>query len=238
MVYNTFSPIGGRASTELIVQRLVDAVAAGQLRPGERLPSEQELAQAFEVAPMTLRKGLEVLRDIGVVESRRGRAGGTFIGEEAPLRIQENAESFSLTKRWLEDLADYRIAISSHTCALAAERASDEALATISALSERYDHSGDGRQTLRAIDVELHSQIALHSGSDRLYEAELEIQQDLSRVLASLPDIPLMHRSEGGEHDELVAALVARDAPAARDAMVAHAEESLTWCLALLARGE
>ncbi|WP_066079721.1 FadR/GntR family transcriptional regulator [Pseudoclavibacter albus] len=238
MVYNTFSPIGGRASTELIVQRLVGAVAAGQLRPGDRLPPEQELAQAFEVAPMTLRKGLEVLRDLGVVESRRGRAGGTFIGDEAPLRIQEYAESFSLTKRWLEDLTDYRIAISAQACALAAERASDDALAAIVALSERYDGSNEGRQALRAIDVELHSQIALHSGSERLYEAELEIQQDLSRVLASLPDIPLMHRSEGGEHDQLVAALAARDAAAAREAMIAHAEESLTWCLALLARGE
>ncbi|HUH54041.1 MAG TPA: winged helix-turn-helix domain-containing protein, partial [Microbacteriaceae bacterium] len=62
-----------------IAERISTAIASGILNVGEKLPPETELAAQFGVAVATLRKALASLRSDGVVETRRGRNGGTFI---------------------------------------------------------------------------------------------------------------------------------------------------------------
>ena len=57
-------------------------VAAGRLHPGDKLPTEEDLAAGLGVSRMTLRQALGSLENAGVVERRRGRAGGTFIREQ------------------------------------------------------------------------------------------------------------------------------------------------------------
>lgn len=70
-------------SPVLQYQRVADAIAAqidaGQLRPGDKLPSEQHLAEEYEVAYSTARRAMKELRDRGLVESIWGK--GTFIKE-------------------------------------------------------------------------------------------------------------------------------------------------------------
>src|SRR6478735_3578296 len=56
-----------------------DAIVAGVLRDGERLPSESELAKRLGVAVVTAREALVALRDKGLVLTRRGRDGGSFV---------------------------------------------------------------------------------------------------------------------------------------------------------------
>ena len=74
-----FAPLQVEGAVERIVRRIGEAVGSGVLAEGERLPSEAELAAMLEVAPMTLRQALAVLRDAGVLETRRGRGGGSFV---------------------------------------------------------------------------------------------------------------------------------------------------------------
>ena len=68
-----FAPLQVEGAVERIVRRLGEAIGSGLLQPGERLPSELELAASLDVAPMTLRQALAILRDAGYVETRRGR---------------------------------------------------------------------------------------------------------------------------------------------------------------------
>ena len=64
-----------------IEARLADAIAAGELAPGDRLPSEPELAARFGVSRMTLRQALGGLERRGLVRRSVGRGGGTFVAE-------------------------------------------------------------------------------------------------------------------------------------------------------------
>jgi len=65
-----------------IEQWLRGRIAAGHLASGDKLPSEEELAAALGVSRMTLRQALGSMEATGVLERRRGRAGGTFIREQ------------------------------------------------------------------------------------------------------------------------------------------------------------
>lgn len=66
----------------LIEQWLMARIASGLLLPDDRLPPEEELAAALGVSRMTLRQALATIEGKGLLERRRGRAGGNFIREQ------------------------------------------------------------------------------------------------------------------------------------------------------------
>ena len=107
-----FAPLeaGGRAET--VARRLVQAITLGLLLDGERLPAESQLARQFGVSPVTLREALAMLRDMGLVETRRGRQGGSFV--RAPASAQEaqvEAMLRLLSVHELRDIGDHRAAV-------------------------------------------------------------------------------------------------------------------------------
>jgi GntR family transcriptional regulator len=64
-----------------IEDRLAEAIGEGELKPGDRLPPERELAQRIGVSRMTLRQALDSLEHRGLVTRAVGRRGGTFVAE-------------------------------------------------------------------------------------------------------------------------------------------------------------
>src|SRR5439155_27160239 len=80
------APVPVRNAFEVTVERLAQSIRLGVLVDGERLPPERELAETFGVSRVTLREAIKGLRDAGLVESRRGRGGGTFVVSPRPGR--------------------------------------------------------------------------------------------------------------------------------------------------------
>ena len=74
-----FTPIRQGSAVAETVARLGEAIALGLLRAGDRLPAETQLAAALGISAATLRSALAILREAGLVETRRGRGGGTFV---------------------------------------------------------------------------------------------------------------------------------------------------------------
>src|SRR5262245_43731931 len=72
-------PIRTGNAFEETVERLLHAIKLGVFTAGQRLPAERELAVRLGVSRVTLREAIRVLDEAGYVESRRGRAGGTFV---------------------------------------------------------------------------------------------------------------------------------------------------------------
>src|ERR1700677_125812 len=118
------APVGpmGRSAPELIFRQWSGAMSTGDLKAGDRLPAESELADALGVAPMTLRRALSMLREIGLIHTTRGRYGGNFVAENVGVHLMEVARKIPLTRSEMRDLADWRRAISGEACFLAAER--------------------------------------------------------------------------------------------------------------------
>ncbi|MCY7289134.1 MAG: winged helix-turn-helix domain-containing protein [Cryobacterium sp.] len=97
-----FAQLAQAGRAEQVARRLTDAIILGVLTLGERLPSEQELARRFGVALITVREALVMLRDAGLVETRRGREGGSFV-------IKTDARHETLPQARLRDLAQVEL---------------------------------------------------------------------------------------------------------------------------------
>jgi GntR family transcriptional regulator, transcriptional repressor for pyruvate dehydrogenase complex len=67
--------------SDQIIDQIRDAVLSGKLKPGDRLASEKELADQFNVSKATLREAMRVLEVMGLIEIRKGISGGIFIAE-------------------------------------------------------------------------------------------------------------------------------------------------------------
>src|SRR5215204_5980461 len=177
-----FSPLEGAGRAELVEQRLTDAIVAGVLRDGERLPSESDLAKLLGVAPVTAREALVAMRHKGLVRTRRGRDGGSFVtyDRDASTRLIEERVR-ALSRIELRDLSLHYAAIAGMAAEVAADRASDDDLASLAEIDARADLSsaGGARRAVGRFQLE----IAAVSQSPRLVHEELRLQAESGSLL-------------------------------------------------------
>ena len=76
---NAARPVRTARTFEGVVNQVREMLSAGELNPGERLPSEREFARQLKVSRSALREGLRTLEIAGILELRKGRSGGAFI---------------------------------------------------------------------------------------------------------------------------------------------------------------
>jgi GntR family transcriptional repressor for pyruvate dehydrogenase complex len=226
-----FAPLQVEGAVERIVRRIGEAVGSGVLAPGERLPPESELAAMLEVAPMTLRQALAVLREAGVLETRRGRGGGSFVALEAAGSLSSAGRVPGAAE--LRELTDWRRAVSGEAAGLAADRASREDLAAIAQAAALVEEASGSFAAYRRADSGFHVAVAEAARSGRLVAAETAIQAELGEILAAVPGPELARRVAAAGHEPLVAALDAGDAAAARAALERHVEATHDWIVGL-----
>lgn len=85
-----------------IAEWLENEILKGNIREGERLPSQADIAEALDVNPMTANKGVAVLETRGVIEKRR-RGCGIYVLPDAKKRIYEYRKNAALMDA-LDDL--------------------------------------------------------------------------------------------------------------------------------------
>lgn len=142
-----FSAITPHRAFEEIAGQIRGMVAAGRLRPGDRLPPERELAATFRVSRNTLREALRALELAGMIESRKGATGGAFVRSGNPqVVVGGMRDLYHLGAITPEHLTEARIWFSDMVVRVVCERATDadfDALqANIDAMA-RADAAGD-----------------------------------------------------------------------------------------------
>ena len=70
-----------------IVRQVLDAIAGGRIKSGDKLPSHRDLAEQLVIAPLTVKKAYDELESQGLIDTQRGR--GTFVTERAGVRTLE-----------------------------------------------------------------------------------------------------------------------------------------------------
>jgi len=210
------SPLDGAGPrTDAVVARISAAIGLGVMTDGEQLPSEIDLATQLGVSTVTLREALAVLREQGLVETRRGRGGGSFVRASADaVNVRALARLHELTVEELRDLGDEHFAIAGAAAVLAARRAVGADVARLRGLSARLADSDDPIRSRRA-DSRFQIEVAVCSQSARLTRSEVNLQAELSSMIW-LPQLELVARTQANRHAALVDAIAAEDETKAR----------------------
>ncbi|HET6911154.1 MAG TPA: FCD domain-containing protein [Mycobacteriales bacterium] len=215
-------PLEAPDRVDVVARRLSEAIRLGLLADGQRLPSETDLAAHLGVSTVTLREALARLRHSGLLETRRGRGGGTVVCAPAGLaseRLRERLLEFTVYE--LRELGDHRAAIAGMCAYLAAERALPF---DVDRLQEELDRLANARtmaERWRA-DANFHVVLATAAQSSRLARAEVGLQTELGDVVWLLAEHEQRFDDIVGHHRKVIAAVRARRASAARDAITRH----------------
>ena len=225
-----FRAVRGGNAFEETVERLLEGIKLGVYAPGDRLPAERELTRLLGVSRITLREALRSLGELGYVQTRRGRFGGTFIvraPEPLPLA------SLAVSPAVLEDALTYRAVLEAGAAEMAARATLSatqreeltDCLAVVRA-AVGTGPSADGPPTVsagyRAADTRLHLAIADATGSALLVAGVVEARVRLVDLLNSIPMLARNLEHANVQHAAIVAAILSGDAARARQAMAEH----------------
>ncbi|ALE07835.1 transcriptional regulator [Arthrobacter sp. ERGS1:01] len=212
---------------DAIVDRLTKAIALGLLKIGERLPPEAELSEMFGVGGATLREALGELREQGVVETRRGRSGGTFIVNQPQPQTDAIRDWFLSTSiSEIRDIGDEHSAISAATVRLACERAEPHDIDRLRELARALVLAASPEVRAPA-DSRFHIELAVSAQSPRLTAAEIRLQEETVQQLWTPLAMAFDPETATAEHLELVRA-VAEDQPdKAQNLVLEHIRRSI-----------
>lgn len=217
-------PIDAKPSaSERVAERLMALIASGNIAPGDKLPSENELCKALHVSRPVVREALRGLAMLGVVESKQG--GGCYVTDLKPNRLMAPLSFvLSLQDYSLDSLFAARTVIDCGLAASAARNVTAAQLERFVELVEVAYLTTNDPVAFRLADSEFHELIG--TASDNAF---------LDRVSRSLYGLAIDQRRKASEmagvldqsardHDAIVKALVAHDPAAAEAAMAAHVE--------------
>ncbi|AUI51483.1 FadR/GntR family transcriptional regulator [Arthrobacter crystallopoietes] len=208
--------------SEAIVQRISTAIALGMLRVGERLPVESELSDMFGVAGATLREALAELRERGVVETRRGRNGGTFVVKSPAAQEQQLRKYLRDTSiADLRDLGDEQTAVAAAAARLACDRAHPKDLDRLEQLAKALA-GADSPETQARSDSRFHIELAVVAQSPRLTSLEIRLQSEVGQLLWSPIAGVFDPATAAREHVRIVDAIRADEPDDAQRLVVEH----------------
>ncbi|PZQ90785.1 MAG: FadR family transcriptional regulator [Leifsonia xyli] len=226
-----FAPLDdGSARSELVARRLGDAIVSGLLHDGERLPSEAELSRALGVAVVTAREALETLRVEGMVQTRRGRDGGSFVtyDREAAARLLA-ARLHGHSRIELRDLAVHLAAIAGTAAELAADRASDDDVESLAAIHADADLGTEGgaRRALLRFQLE----VAAISQSPRLVREEVRLQSEAGPLVWLCLREEEYRERTADARSEAISAIRQVDPVRARAAILGLIDDATEWLI-------
>lgn len=220
-----FAPLETAERGEEIALRLRHSIELGVLEDGAQLPSESELAARMRVSTMTLRSALAELRHLGLLETRRGKGGGSFVrantGDIAKAQ-RETLAAYSLED--LRDIREYRAFLAGSAAAVAAGRSQQVPIGRLASMAARIETAQTPAEMMRA-DSQFHVELAATSGSVLFTRQEMAMQAEVGALVwAGASD---RRSAAAKEHAMIVDAIRAADTTGARGLAEEHVRRDM-----------
>lgn len=229
-----FRPLRTHHAFEGCVEQLATAIRLGVYPKGTVLPPERELAEQMAVSRATLREAIAALRSAGLVETTRGRGGGSVVKRVPTAKRARSKASLVQRNEELLDSLVFRGIVEPGAAALAAGR--DLAPELREQLRAYAVEAADAQGTpaYRQRDSRLHLAIAAASGSDLTMSAVTKVQADLDELLHRIPVLPVNIGHSTTQHNAIVNAILAGNARKASRVMTQHCDDTAALLRGLL----
>jgi GntR family transcriptional repressor for pyruvate dehydrogenase complex len=220
-----YEPIQSSRLYEQIVQQIEGRILGGDLEFGDKLPSEQELADQFGVSRTAVREAIKTLRAKGLVEVLPGK--GTFVtdGSSQILRTSFDQVLKINNQSRLDNLIEVREMLEPKIAALAAERADEEDIESMKEAVAAMDNSIEDAEAFIEADLAFHLALA-HATKNALIPLLIDPIVDMLQEQR----IRIFETDKGSEcgqihHKKIFQCINQHDAQGAHDAMTAHLEQ-------------
>ncbi len=220
----SFRPIKQLRVSGEVTEQLKQSILLGHFKAGDRLPSERDLAEQFQVSRVAIREALRALEHSGFITTRQGVTGGAFV-TDLTFEHLVNAflDLFMADKISIPELYQVRLLVEPEVARLAAQRVTP-------AYAERLRASlKDEEEVVSSLAEDLDRKTAVHfilaeMCGNRFFEGLVRSVMGLTRrtIEAVHPDQPpFLHPA--GMHRPIIKAVLAGDPDAAGAAMRKHA---------------
>ncbi|WP_207263173.1 FadR/GntR family transcriptional regulator [Desulfovibrio sp. Huiquan2017] len=217
-------PVSRKSMSDEIASQIKEMIDHGRLQPGDRLPAERKLAEQFGVSRTTLREGIKVLSEAGLLTSRQG--AGTFVS-----RPDDGAREGSLIEAILagdydlQDVFEVRKMLEPEIAALAARNGSPDAKTRLEAILMEQEQAIRSGEVVGGIDHRFHQALAEASGNPVLREMVSALYEGFSRSRAEDVQSSQRQRASLAAHRAIVEAVRNGHAMRAERAMREHLDE-------------
>ncbi|MBK6469129.1 MAG: FadR family transcriptional regulator [Rhodobacter sp.] len=205
---------------EATVQRLGQSIKLGLFKPGQKLPSERDLADIIGVSRVTVRAAIQVLasedfslRDVGGPAAR--------LWWKIP-QWEERSKEAGGKPVEASGFLDRRFVLETGICELASERASESQIASLRQRVGQLGELVDDIVEFRRQDAQLHIAFAEATGNSDLVRMSAELQAELTSLIALIPPSPDALSHSNLQHARIVACIAKHDASGARLAIAEH----------------
>jgi len=206
------------------VARQIERMILKKLKPGDKLPSERELAEALDVSRSSIRDAIRGLELMGLVEPRQG--AGTIVREvSTDTLVNPFASILKQRQALVGELLDFRKMLEPPLAARAATHASPDEISEMEEILQRQEKTLSRGETTIAEDAEFHYSVALASGNSvvlKVLDTLMDLLRDSRERSLQVEGRP--QKSLAG-HRRILAAIKRHDAESAKAAMRRHIED-------------
>jgi GntR family transcriptional repressor for pyruvate dehydrogenase complex len=218
------SPIRKVNLSDTIVEHVKSLIAAGRLKPGDKLPPEREFAAQLGVSRTALREALRSLSLMGLLSIRQG--DGTFVSRLVPASFMKSLSPMLLMSGTdILELVEARKVIEVKTAALCALRATEEELESVSRLILKMAETLTDLDSFNQLDLEFHLSIARGAHNSALVAALQAVRDGLYEQVENVQRLPGAAKRALDFHCRIERAARARDSEEAERAMGEHLED-------------
>src|SRR3954471_11864734 len=227
---SSFAPARRLRTLDDVFLQIRDAILAGEIAEGSRLPNERELAERFEVGRPTVREALRSLEALGILEIRPGRSGGAYAARPSETTLASALSTLvSLQGATAQELAEFRLSFEADTAWWAARRADADDVTTLQALVTEtrrlLRQITDDWTPLTEADARWHEALARATKNRLRIGISLGLHEPFLRQVPELKEAHTRYaRTIPAGLADITRAVEAHASDEARAAMVAHIE--------------
>ena len=164
------TPIQRISISDQVFEQMKSLILDGTWAPGERLPSENNLAGLFGVSRITIRQGIHQLVALNLAETHPGE--GTYIRKPSPGQSISNLVPFAyLGEDGIRSVLEFRMAIEGYTAELAAKKATEYDITRLEAILDEMEQKKGDVECFSEADFKFHFELAVISGNSLILES-------------------------------------------------------------------
>ncbi len=226
-----FVPVTGKRVSEAIFAQIQEKILSGELKPNDRLPSERTLMEIFQRSRPTIREALRMLERSGMIMTIPG-SGGAVIKEISPANVEQPLEGMVLQKSVSPiDLYEFRIINEIANVEWAAQRRTDEDIASLRQIITRAENSKNDWAVFFECDINFHMAVVQAGKNQMSVIIHNVISQLVSDIISrGFTSLTSQEREQNrknviSSHKAILAAIIDRDAESAKQTIIRHMGE-------------